>query len=110
MDGHRHLHARKRMSKSLEPYPARTPWKRMLDRAVLGVGILGPIMSVPQIALIYIGRDAAGGSPGSLLAGGVFDMPWIVYGLVHREPPIVVTYALWLACNLLIFAGAILYG
>ncbi|OGG61340.1 hypothetical protein A3C21_03970 [Candidatus Kaiserbacteria bacterium RIFCSPHIGHO2_02_FULL_59_21] len=110
MDGHRHLHARKRMSKSLEPYPARTPWKRMLDRAVLGVGILGPIMSIPQIALIYISRDAAGVSPVSFLAWALFDIPWIVYGLVHREPPIVVTYTLWLAFNLLIFLGALIYG
>ena len=82
----------------------------MLDRAVLGVGILGPIMSIPQIALIYISRDAAGVSPVSFLAWALFDIPWIVYGLVHREPPIVVTYTLWLAFNLLIFLGALIYG
>ena len=104
-----HLHLRKRISRALEPYPARSRWKRLLDRAVYMAGIVGPIMTIPQIALIYIGRDAAGVSPISWLAWMLLDIPWILYGLAHKERPIVTTYSLWLFCNGLVFIGALLY-
>jgi len=110
MRGYHHLHLRKRHSRALEPYPARTWWKRWLDRVVLAVGIIGPIMSIPQIVLIYVGRDATGVSALSFFAWALFNIPWIFYGLVHREPPIVITYTLWLACNSAIAFGALLYG
>jgi len=110
MRGYHHLHIRKRLSRALEPYPAKTFLKRLLDRAVLAVGIAGPIMSIPQIILIYVGRDASGVSPVSWLAWSLLDIPWILYGFVHREPPIVLTYTLWLVCNMLVFVGALLYG
>ena len=100
---------RKRRSHTLEPYPARTVWKRWLDRAVYAVGVIGPIMSLPQILLIYGGRNAAGVAPESWLMWALLDIPWIIYGFVHREYPIVITYTLWLVCNSLIFVGALLY-
>src|SRR3989344_8886707 len=103
----RHLHLRKRIYKSLEPYPARTFWKRILDRSVFLVGVIGPIMTIPQIMLIYVGRNATGVSPVSWFAWALLDIPWILYGLVHREPPIILSYSLWLFCNLVVFFGAI---
>ena len=105
-----HLHQRKRLSRTLEPYPARTPWKRVFDRVILGVGILGPIMSFPQIVLIHGGRDASGVSPITFFSWALFDILWIFYGLVHKETPIITTYMLWFVCNTLIFIGAMLYG
>ena len=105
-----HLHIRKRLSKSLEPYPARSGWKRLLDKAVYGVGILGPVMTIPQIALIYVGRDATGVAPESWFMWAIFDIPWILYGFAHKERPIVVTYTLWMLANLAVGIGAILYG
>lgn len=104
-----HLHLRKRVTKNLEPYPARSAWKRLLDKAVYAVGIIGPIMTIPQIALIYGGRDATGVAPESWLVWGILDIPWIVYGFVHKERPIIMTYSLWLVCNLVVFVGAVLY-
>ena len=38
MRGIHHLHLRKRLSRALEPYPARTFWKRLLDKTVYVVG------------------------------------------------------------------------
>jgi len=106
----RHIHLRKRHTAKLEPYPARSFWKRVLDRVVLGVGIAGPIMSIPQIVLIYVGQDATGVSPISWVAWATFNIPWILYGIAHRELPIIVTYTLWFICNSLIFIGALLYS
>ena len=106
---HPHLHLRKRTSKGLEPYPARSSWKRFLDTMVYGIGIIGPVMTIPQILLIYVGRNATGVAPESWLMWALFDIPWIVYGFVHRERPIVMTYTLWFICNAVVFVGALLY-
>ena len=105
-----HLHARKRGGKSLEPYPARDSWKRLLDRIIFGVGIIGPATTIPQIILIYSGKNATGVSPLAFFSMAILDLPWIVYGLVHREKPIAITYTLWFLCNLSISTGALLYG
>lgn len=105
-----HLHLRKRVSKSLEPYPARSPWKRLLDTVVFAAGVVGPIFSIPQIILIYSNKDATGVSPVTWFAWAALDIVWILYGLVHKEPPIVVTYTFWFVVNLIVAFGAILYG
>ncbi len=106
----RHIHLRKRVSKSLEPYPARTPWKRLLDKVIYLVGILGPAMTLPQVILIYVGQDASGVSPITWFGWAIFDIPWILYGMAHRERPITVTYSLWFATNLIVAVGALIYG
>lgn len=105
-----HPHLRKRISKALEPYPARTLWKRALDRVVFAVGIIGPVITIPQILLIYVGKNAAGVSAVSYFGLAILNVPWILYGLVHRERPIVVAYSLWFFVNLIIATGAVLYG
>src|SRR3989344_4926989 len=105
MQSHHHVHLRKRISKGLEPYPARSAWKRLLDKVIYAVGIIGPVMSIPQIALIYTTKNAAGVEPISWLSWAAMNIPWILYGLVHKEPPIVITYSLWFFCNMLIFIG-----
>ena len=74
------------------------------------VGILGPIMTIPQILLIYISRDASGVAAISWFMWTLFAIPWILYGLVHRERPIVITYLLWFFTNMIVFIGAVLYG
>ncbi len=94
----------------LEPFPARTAWKRLLDRVVLAVGIIGPLTSIPQILKIYVLQDATGVSVISWGTWALLDIPWIIYGIVHRERPIVVTYCLWLFVNTMVFAGAVMYG
>jgi len=69
------------VSRGLEPFPARTPWKRMLDKAVLGVGVIGPLASIPQVLKIYLTRmrRACRHIVGHL---GTARYSWIAYGLV----------------------------
>jgi uncharacterized protein with PQ loop repeat len=95
--------------RALEPYPAKSAWKRALDKIVYGVGIVGPIMTIPQILLIYVGHDATGVAPVSWFMWGLLDIPWILYGIAHNERPIIMTYTLWLLCNAIVFVGAVLY-
>ena len=105
-----HVHRRKRSAKNLEPYPARTVTLRTLDRVIYAVGVIGPLMTIPQLVRIYSLRDASGVSALTWGAYALFDLPWIVYGIVHDERPITFSYVLWFFFNSAVFIGAVLYG
>lgn len=101
-----HYHTRRRA----EPYPARTLWLRVLDFVVYVAGVAGPLATIPQIIKIYSTQDATGVSLLSWSVFALFDIPWIIYAMVHRERPLVVCYSLWLVANAAVAVGAFLYG
>lgn len=105
-----HLHLRKRGARGLEPFPARSSLLRLLDRIVLVVGVLGPLMTIPQILKIFLLQDAAGVSVISWGTFALFDIPWILYGLIHHDRPIFITYILWIFMNSIVVLGALMYG
>lgn len=108
--GLHHLHLRKRKAAGTHPYPAKSQALRMLDRVVLLGGIIGPMTAIPQVLKIYLLKDAAGVSILSWALPAVLDVPWIVYGVYHRERPIAVTYALWFLANSAVALGVLIYG
>lgn len=107
--GRHHQHLRKRMYKNLEPFPHPRFWIRFLDRTVFVVGFLSPAFTFPQLYEIYIIGNATGVSVLTWTAYAFFDIPWIVYGVVHRERAIIFAYTLWLVVNILVAVGALLY-
>jgi uncharacterized protein with PQ loop repeat len=100
---------RKRGHKKLEPFPASTFWMRFLDSVVLVVGVIGPLTTIPQILLIYTTHQATGVAATSWFGPAILDIPWILYGIAHRERAIVITYSLWLVMNTMVGVGAVLY-
>ena len=81
-----------------------------MDDAVYLAGIVGPAMSLPQLIVIYVGQDATGIAPLSWFSWAVLDIPWILYGIAHKERPIIICYTLWFIINILVGVGAIVYG
>lgn len=109
-DGLHHAHLRKRAAAPGAHPPARQRLIRLMDRCLVVVGVLGPLMTLPQILKIFGERSAAGialPTWGFYVVGNAF---WIAYGIVHRERPIVVTYVGWLIVNSIVVTGAVLYG
>jgi uncharacterized protein with PQ loop repeat len=109
MPGIHHLHRRKRVHQNLERFPHENKWINRLDRFLLIVAVVGPVMSIPQIYKIYSTKTAAGVSGLSFGLFAVFNIPWIIYGIVHKEKPIVIAYILWFISNTAIVAGTFLY-
>ena len=101
-----HLQVRRRG----EPYPARSMSLRALDVAVYVAGILGPLATIPQVLQIYTTHSATGVSFVTWSVYALFDIPWIIYAFVHREPPLIVCYLLWFLFNALVATGVLLYG
>ena len=105
----RHLHLRKRSAKGLVPYPAHTRLLRLLDAIVYAAGMVGPFATMPQVLIVYIDHNVAGISIFTWLAWAILDIPWVIYGFVHKNHPIIITYTLWALINLSVVIGVILY-
>lgn len=82
----------------------------VFDKVVLIVGAAGPLMNIPQIIKIFSTQHAADVSLISWLAYTIYDIPWIIYGFIHRDKAIVTAYVLWFLMNSIVVAGVLFYG
>jgi uncharacterized protein with PQ loop repeat len=104
-----HHHLRKRIHISLEEYPHPNKWKNLLDKLIYPVSLLGPLMMIPQIAKIYIEKDASSIALTSWIFFGLVSILWILYGLAHKEKVLVVSHSAWVASYIFIITGAFIY-
>lgn len=81
-----------------------------MDRAIYLIGIIGPVMTIPQVAEIWINKNASGVSAITWSSYVFVNIFWIIYGVMHKEKPIIITYLAWLFMNSLVATGALLYG
>jgi uncharacterized protein with PQ loop repeat len=108
--GLHHLHARKRLYKYLEPFPASTRFKKTLDYLMYVVGVVQPIALVPQISNIYVAHHVAGLSPLTWALLTVFNLLWALYGYVHKEKVILIANFLIALADIAIVLGIFLYS
>ncbi len=104
-----HLHKRKRVHEKLEKYPHPNKGVRFLDNLLLVVAVIGPMANIPQIIKIFVLKSSAGVSTLTFTFFVIFNIPWIIYGIVHKEKPIVIAYLLWLITNLIVVVGTFIY-
>ena len=108
-----HQHAKKRKSHpsaSAKKSRDREFWIHFLDRVTLAVGVLGPLTDIPQITKILLTRNAAGVSALAWAGAAFFDVPFLIYGIVHKDRAITTTYSLWLIGNFVILVLTVLYS
>ena len=108
--GLHHLHKRKRIHKKHEPYPHPKKWVRWLDRILLVIAIIGPMANIPQIMKIYLENNISGLSLLTWTFYIFITIPWLFYGIIHREKPIIIANILWLATNIIIVAGIFIHS
>lgn len=82
---------------------------KILHGAIYLGGILGPIFTIPQLVTIVRHESAQGVSLVSWSAylGGAFV--WLIYGIIHRERPIIFNYGIWVLVDLAIVIAIIFY-
>lgn len=105
-----HIHQRKRIHEKAEQYPHPNKWINFLDNILLAAAIIGPLMNFPQIYKIYSEQIASGLSLISWSLYAICDIPWIIYGIVHKEKPIITAYILWFLTNTTVIVGILLYS
>jgi uncharacterized protein with PQ loop repeat len=109
-DGLHHFMNRKNKNSNNEENQSPSNWKKILDKCIYVVGIIGPIMTLPQVHMIWINHKVEGVSLVSWSAYLIIAIFWISYGLAHKEWPIIITNALFLILDAVIVVGIILYG
>ncbi|NPE27015.1 hypothetical protein HNV12_03370 [Methanococcoides sp. SA1] len=109
MRGIHHLHRRKRVHHNLESYPHENKWIHSLDKFLIFIAIVGPLIALPQIIQIFAMRSAEGVSSLSWGLYALFNLPWLVYGIVHKDKPIKISYSLSFIANLTVLAGSLIY-
>jgi uncharacterized protein with PQ loop repeat len=78
---------------------------------VLGVlSLVTMVLTVPQVLTIWIGHSAAGVSVVSWTAYLVSACLWFVYGLQRRDKTIYLPCVGWVALDLAVVAGVLLYS
>ncbi len=97
-------------NKKFEVYPSNKFWIDFLDKSLVFIAIIGPLTTFPQIWKIFSLKSAAGISILSWGSWAILDLPWILYGFIHKDKPIIVAYILWFITNLVVVIGAILYS
>lgn len=82
----------------------------ILDQAIYVSAFVGPILTIPQILKIFGEKNASGVSIIywlGILGGTIL---WGIYGIVHKEKPIIVANFLMGILAIIIVIGIVLYG
>lgn len=101
-----HVHKRKR---GVDKYPHSEKGKRVLDYFVYVVGILMPLLTIPQVLRVWVTKETAGISLITWVVYLLGSLVWLVYGCVHYDKKIIVCNALFVLVNLLVVIGVIIY-
>jgi uncharacterized protein with PQ loop repeat len=81
-----------------------------LDKLTFVVGIIGPFTVLPQIYSIFSSHSATGVSLSTWLLIFIVTLPWVFYGIAHKEKSIITSFILWEIANLTVVIGVLLYG
>ncbi|MCR4333718.1 MAG: hypothetical protein NUV60_01705 [Patescibacteria group bacterium] len=109
MLGFHHLRSRALAAQGIEPFPARGAGKRSLDYLMYGVGIFAPLALMPQIISIYVDHQKEGVSLETWVLLTLFSILWTIYGIVHRDRPIIIAHALFTILDGSIVVGILLF-
>lgn len=85
-------------------------WKRLLDRVIYPIGVLGPILTIPQLLEIWVEKNASGVSLFTWSSWVFIASFWLIYGIAHKETPIIISYIGWLTIEIGVVVGVIIYG
>ena len=106
MHGLHHFHKRKQAGLTQNPA---TPLIAWLDRFIIVVAVVSPLFILPQVWAVWASKELDGVSMVTWTGFSVFSIFWLVYGVVHKEKPIIFTSFLSALFNFLVVLGVLIY-
>ena len=82
----------------------------LLRKLLGGMSLFTLLMTVPQVLTIWLGHQAAGVSVWSWSAYLLSALLWFWYGLRKRDRNIYLPCIGWIALDVAVIAGAVVYG
>lgn len=108
--GLHHSHRRKRIYQRHEEYPHPDKLKRLWDRLIYVAVVMGPAMTLPQVWKIFSSKSAASVSVLTWGSYAIVAAFWLIYGILHKEKPVIIVNAMLIVLQIAIVVGALLYG
>ncbi len=87
-----------------------TRYTIFLDKLTFVAGVVGPFTVLPQIYSIFSSQSATGVSLATWLLIFIVTLPWVFYGIAHKDKSIIVSFSLWEVVNLTVVIGVLMYG
>lgn len=84
--------------------------KLFIDRLILVVAIIEPVLTLPQAITIFRNHNASGVSILTWLGFNFMVLIWLWYALVHKDRIVLLYQGLFFIFNTVVIFGAILYG
>ncbi len=81
-----------------------------IDRVMLAVSVINPLTALPQIIQIYTTKDVSGISVASWVLFAITSAIFLIYGILHKIKPIIITNLLWLVMDVAIIVGVMMYS
>lgn len=103
------IHKRKRHYLQKHKYPHPNKRIRFLDNVCLVFSVLMPATTIPQIWKIFRYQRVEGLSLEMWILYTIGVIPFLIYGIVHKEKPLIVLNVLWLIAQIIIIVGILMY-
>lgn len=81
----------------------------VIDKLMAVAAIIHPLMGTPQVYQIYSTENVSGVSLLSWLGFMILGLIFLLYAIVHRIKPLIVTQILWFIVDSAVVAGILLY-
>lgn len=104
-----HLLIRKRIHKNFEEFPHTNKTKRIFDHLIYLAVFVWPIMNIPQLYTVWIEKETAGVNVISWFSFAVVSCLWFVYGILHKEKPIILMNFILILFQLAVAIGVLIY-
>ena len=104
-----HISKRKRIHQKKEKFPSPNKKIKFLDNLIYFIGVLGPVLTLPQFFKIINSQSSQGVSLISWSSYLVMATIWLIYGIVHKDRHIITAYSGWVVVELMVVIAIVLY-
>ena len=84
--------------------------KKQVSRVCTYFAVVMPLTALPQVVQLYQSQDAGSLSLLMWSLGSVGVIPFILYGITHDMLQLVTLNTLWLAVNIIMISGIMMYN
>lgn len=102
-------HQDKKKKQKKQSFFSESSFKLFIDKAVYLVAIGAIIGNLPQLLKIWSEKNTQGVSLITWMGFALGSIFWLVYGIVHKEHPIIFTNSILFIIQVLIVIGILLY-
>lgn len=84
--------------------------KKFFDRSIIFVGMISPIMTVPQVWKVWEDQSTVGLVLAPWITYLCVTSFWLAYGILHRERPIILINTTWIFVHIAMLVGMYMYS